>query len=230
MDFVLSTDDFQISKDKRKNTLFTIDFRLRSEALINSVISTKQILGATVNDDYKSINFNASSVKSFSKYQGDLYRRRGTKNMSYDDALRLISCLSNQIRYLIVNESKTFYLYDPANIIVINDSKFMYLSVEHLMNIRENSIQVDRPFSCLGFFSPEMIRITSIPSEINYKIIYYSLGAWIIYALFNVNITNSDTTLIDLDNIMGPICGTKVYWFILRCLDSDVERRELLYI
>lgn len=230
MDFVLSTDDFQISKDNRKNTLFTIDFRLRSEALINSVIATKQILGATVNDDYKSINFNAISVKSFSKYQGDLYRRLGTKNMSYDDALRLISCLTNQIRYLIVNESKTFYLYDPANIIVINDFKFMYLSEEHLMNIRENSIQIDRPFSCLGFFSPEMVRITSIPSEINYKIIYYSLGAWIIYALFNVNITNSDTTLIELDNIMGPICGTKVYWFILRCLDSDMERRELLYI
>lgn len=230
MEFVLSTDDFQILKDKRKNTIFTIDFRLRSDALINSIIATKQILGATVNDDYKSIAFNASSVKSFSKYQSDLYRRQGTKNMSYDDALRLISCLTTQIRYLIVNESKTFYLYEPANIIVINDSKFMYLSAEHLMNIRENSIQIDRPFSCLGFFSPEMIKINSIPSEINYKVIYYSLGALIIYALFNVNITNSDTTSVELDNIMGPICGTKVYWFILRCLDSDVERRELLYI
>lgn len=226
----LSTNDFQISKYTGKNTMFTIDFHSRSEALINSIIMTNQILGVTVSHDYKSITFNAISVKSFSKYQNDLYKIQGTKNMNYENTLRLISCLTNQIQHLIIEESLCFYLYDLENLIVINDSKFVYLSNTHLMETSNQFIQIGRPFSCLGFFSPELIKINRIPSSISYKTIYYSLGALVIFALFNVNIINTEPASIELDNILFPIEGTKLYWLLLRCLDSDVERRSILYI
>ena len=230
MTLFLSTNEFQILKEKKKNTMFTIDFHSRSESLINSIIMTNQILGATVSDDYKSITFNAISVKSFSKYQNDLYKNQGTKNMDYENTLRLISCLTNQIQHLIIEESLCFYLYDPENLIVINDSKFIYLSNTHLMKISEQFIQIERPFSCTGFFSPEIMKITKIPSRINYKTIYHSLAALAVFALFNVNITNIDKVSVELYNILSPIEATKMYWLLLRCLDSDVERRCILYV
>jgi hypothetical protein len=227
---VIVNDNFKISKDPRKSTLFTIDFPIRSDSLINSIIMTKQIFGSTVSDDYRSITFNASSIKSFSKYQNSLYKIQGTKNMNYETVLKLISCLTKQIHYLIMKESKIFYLYDQTNIIVVDDSKFIYLSNDHLMDIKGDFIQVNRPFSCLGFVSPEIIKINSIPSEVNYKIIYYSLAALAVYCLFNINITNTDINLIELNNILAPIEGTKLYWLLLRCLDNDVKRRVILYI
>jgi hypothetical protein len=230
MALVLVNDNFQISKDPRKATLFTIDFPIRSESLINSLIMTKQICGSTVSDDYKSIAFNASSIKSFSKYQNELYKIQGTKNMSYENTMILVSCLTKQNHYLIMKESKTFYLYDQTNIIVVDDSKFIYLSNDHLMDIKGDCIQVNRPFSCIGFVSPEIIKINSIPSEVNYKIIYYSLAALAVYCLFNINITNTDIDLIELNNILLPIKGTKLYWLLIRCLDNDVKRRVILYV
>ena len=61
---------------------------------------------------------------------------------------------------------------------------------------------------------------------------YYSLGALIVYYLFDFNSTN----FIDLkresldDKVFESILNTKLYWFLKRCLNDNPKKRILLYL
>jgi hypothetical protein len=232
----LSTNEFTIQKDKTKSPLFTIEFTENSEPLINSI----QLIGSTISDDYKSITFKATSVQSLKKFQSK------KENVTYENALRLIVSLIDQLNYLIKKEFSCFYEYTPENIIVVDGTKFIYLSNNDLIKIEKSSanIRFTRPFSREGFISPEISQITSIPTEVNYKTIYYSLGVLVVYFLLNVNINRTNTKTpnttnisilekeneLKLNEILTPIYGTKLYWLLIRCLDNDPEKRSILYI
>lgn len=218
----LSTDEFSIYKNEKDNTLFTIEFTISSESLINSMIKTKQIIGTSINDDNTSLTFRASSIKSLKKY---ISKR---ENITYDNTLKLIWDLTKQLHYLITIEHECFYEYIIENIIVIDDDKFIYISNEDLLKLsKTNKIQFTKPFNREGFISPEILKINKIPSELNYKTIYYSLAVLAVYFLFDKNINNND---LSNEENLKPIVGTKLFGLLLRCLYEDPERRTIIYI
>lgn len=218
----LSTDEFSIYKNEKDNTEFTIEFTTSSESLINSMIKTKQIIGSSISDDYKSLTFRASSIKSLKKY---ISKR---ENITYDNALKLIWSLTKQLHYLITIEHECFYEFIIENIIVIDDDKFIYISNEELLKLsKSNKIQFTKPFNREGFISPEVLKINKIPSELNYKTIYYSLAVLAVYFLFDKNINNNDLTN---EENLKPIEGTKLFGLLIRCLYEDPERRTIIYI
>jgi hypothetical protein len=218
----LSTDEFSIYKNEKDNTLFTIEFTISSESIINSMIKTKQIIGSSINDDYTSLTFRASSIKSLKKY---LSKR---ENITYDNTLKLIWDLSKQLHYLITIEHECFYEYIIENIIVIDNDKFIYISNEDLLKLsKTNKIQFTKPFNREGFISPEVFKINKIPSELNYKTIYYSLAVLAVYFLFDKNINNND---LSNEENLKPIEGTKLFGLLIRCLYEDPERRTIIYI
>ena len=218
----LSTDEFSIYKNEKDNTMFTIEFTISSESLINSMIKTKQIIGSSINDDYKSLTFRASSIKSLKKF---LSKR---ENITYENTLKLIWSLTKQLHYLITIEHECFYEYIIENIIVIDDDKFIYISNEDLLKLsKSNKIQFTKPFNREGFISPEVFKINNIPSELNYKTIYYSLAVLAVYFLFDKNINNND---LSNEENLKPIEGTKLFGLLIRCLYEDPERRTIIYI
>jgi len=218
----LSTDEFSIYKNEKDNTMFTIEFTISSESLINSMIKTKQIIGSSISDDYKSLTFRACSIKSFKKY---LSRR---ENITYDNTLKLIWDLTKQLHYLITIEHECFYEFIIENIIVIDDNKFIYISNEDLLKLsKSNKIQFTKPFNREGFISPEVFKINNIPSELNYKTIYYSLAVLAVYFLFDKNINNND---LSNEENLKPIEGTKLFGLLIRCLYQDPEKRTIIYI
>ena len=99
----LSTEEFSISKSKEDNTLFTIEFQTSCESLISSMIKTKLIIASSISDDYKTFSFRASSVKSFKKFISN------RENINYQNTLKIIVSLCNQVQYLIT--IKIIYLY-----------------------------------------------------------------------------------------------------------------------
>jgi hypothetical protein len=116
------------------------------------------------------------------------------------------------------------------NIIVIDDDKFVYLSNDDLLKLSEsNNFSFTKPFNRNGFISPELLKINSIPSELNYKTIYYSLGALVVYFLFDKNI-NKDGFNNDINEILKPIEGTKLFGLIIRCLFQEANERSIVYI
>jgi hypothetical protein len=220
---ILSTDKFSIYKNEKKNTLFSIEFQEGSKSLINSLIKTKLIIASCIGDEYKSVSFIASSVKSLKKF---LLKK---ENINYENALKIILSLTKQFQYLITKEHLCFYEYIIENIIVIDDEKFVYISNEDLLELSEsNKIQFVKPFNREGFISPELLKINSIPTELNYKTIYYSLGALIVYFLFDKNINNDD--IHDLNKILKPIEGTKLFGLLNKCLFEEANIRSIIYI
>ena len=244
--------EFSVTRD---SSLYTIDFKYRSEDLIRSILQTNQFPGATASDDYKSIVFTpfllinahsgafsseksngsmriedaqrckASTVKSFAAYNKEL---PGGK-MKYNDVLLLIDGLSRQLSYLINKCHKCFYSYALENLLVVDDSKFIYVSNEHLLLIRDEMLLLMCPFSkSNGFFSPELMNIYTIPSKINYKTIYYSFGLLVLFGLTGIELTRIEDIDIAIREVEG--LGSKMFGFVKRCLAEDLDNRCLLFI
>ena len=153
------------------------------------------------------------------------------ENINYENTLNLVVSLTKQIQYLIITECDCFYEYIIENIIVIDDDKFLYLSNDDLLKLSDsNTFNFTKPFNRNGFISPELLKINSIPSELNYKTIYYSLGALVVYFLFDKNINNKDGFNFDINEILKPIEGTKLFGLIIRCLFQESNERSIVYI
>ena len=243
---IYTIDDVKIRVDDQTG-IFRIDFTHPSPSLIRSLVKTKLIQGATSTSDYKTIQFKATSVKSFAQFQSDLKAATGASNLPISIAAHMTGCLTQQLKYLISTESRTILGYAAAHVIVINDKKFAYLGGEFVSEIKpidpdqdnnlDNRTQICYPFSPTDFFvSPELLKITELPSYVHYKTAYFSMACLIIYALLN----NTDFYTEYLqhrqsDKIIAAlhphsINETKLYWLLSRCLLEDPERRTILLI
>ena len=243
---IYTIDDVKIRVDDLTG-IFRIEFAHPSPSLIRSLVKTKLIQGATSTSDYKTIQFKATSVKSFAQFQSDLKAATGASNLPISIAAHMTGCLTQQLKYLISTESRTILGYAATNVIVINDKKFAYLGSEFVSEIKpidpdqdnnlDNRTQICYPFSPTDFFiSPELLKITELPSYVHYKTAYFSMACLIIYALLN----NTDFYTEYLqhrqsDKIIAalhphPINETKLYWLLSRCLLEDPERRSILLI
>jgi len=224
---VYSTQYFNIYQDKNKHTTFTISTvnpNKNSESLdplFNSLTSTKLINYSTIikQDNTKTLVLKASSFETFDDFKKKYYIQNNVNNnqpLPYNIILNILYSLSTQIHYLLKNESKCFYKLDVSNIFVINDNKFIYLSYDDLKDVKDKDIHIYTPIiKTFGFLSPELKNATSIPIIVNYKTIFYSLGLFILHTINNETISIEDT---------------KLYYFLMRCLYKEPERRFLLYV
>jgi hypothetical protein len=249
---IYKTDDVSINVDDQ-TSIFRIEFAYTSPSLIRSLVKTKLIQGATSTGDYRTIQFKATSVKSLAQFQSDLKAATGAANLPIGIAAHMTGCLTQQLKYLVSTESRTIIGYAAAHVIVINDKKFAYLGSEFVSKIEaviqdqdhdnhnnhnnHNNTQICCPFSPSDFFvSPELLKITDLPSHVHYKTAYFSMACLIISALLNN--TNFYTEYLQdrqADKIITalhphPINGTKLYWLLSRCLLEDPERRTILLI
>ena len=184
MSEIYLNDYLKITEDKLKS-IFKIELSVANEVLINSLIKTQIIKGATVTDDYKSIRFKAQSVKPLLKFIEDKKKTRGSKSVPINVAGDMVTCLSCQLDYLISKNSYTILGYSPENIIVINDKKFAFLGSELVTKIEDELSLISYPFTSKDFYvSPELINIRELPSYVHYKTAYFSLACLIIFALF----------------------------------------------
>jgi hypothetical protein len=238
MNSIIKTDEYEITQDPKNKTLFTITFISTSETtiknelkspLLKSIVKPNIILGATIYDNYKSMSFKAHSIKTLNQYKEDLKSAKSVSNFSYLNTLKLVYYLTKQLSYLIEEESHCFYQFTSENIIVIDNTKFIYLSLNHLKKIIEGTelIKFVAPFDRDGFVSPELLKVKLVPSTINYRTIYYSLGLLVMDCLFDYINQEIDINIKELKdtNILNPIKETKLFYLIKRCLHEDPTSR-----
>jgi len=228
-----------IQKDK---THFILESESESESnmdiIFNSIIDTNLLSFAFIYKyNYKNkfqLNFHADSVVYFKEYI-----LKKDSDLDLDLSMQLFFSLGKQIHCLEkMKYTFTGFGDDFNDIIVINNCYFFYLNANYLMpfynnNNNNNNICFLHPFEKPYFSSPEILNISSLPAFISKKSVYYSLGCLIIYFLFDVFILKGNDIIsdVELNNILKPIYGTKIYWTLLRCLKVEVEvDRSLLYI
>jgi hypothetical protein len=239
MNIIIKNDNFYVGQDQSDNKLFTIFFDSYNEALIKSLSKTRIILGATTTEKYKSLTFKASSVLSFFDFQKELKRENKSLKFTYNLALKMTHNLVTQLNYLITHFSKTFLGFSPKKLIIVDKSKFIYLCDEFLLDIIKNeenkeNMLISFPFTRDDFFfAPELLSIKEIPSFVNYKVSYFSLGCLILYCLLGDDIDSEDLKEKDIiDHKMKTlfIKNTKLYWLLERCLVEEPRNRSILFI
>ena len=240
MNIIIKNDNFYIGQDQSDNQTFTIFFDFYNEALIKSLLKTRIILGATTTEKYRSLTFKATSVQTFFDFQKELERENKSLKLTYNLALKMTHNLVTQLNYLITQFSKTFLGFSPKNLIIIDKSKFVYLCDEFLLDIIKNGekLLIKSPFTRDDFFlAPELLRVKEIPSFVNYKVSYFSLGYLILYTLLGHDVeSDSDSEeLSEKDKINHRmktliIKNTKLYWLLERCLVEEPKNRSILFI
>jgi hypothetical protein len=222
---VIENDEYSISQNKRDPTIYTFWFPYNSEPLIKSLVLTKIITGATVTDDYMSLSFNATTVKTLKTFL--------KASLPYELVLKIIYQLSTQLKYLIETYNETFIGYNINNVIVIDDATFVYVSNEELCNIEVDQITISYPFSRNDFYmSPDISKITEIPSKVHYKSVFYSLGCLMLECLLFKDEESNEDEERNLHKILDklPIKQTKLYYFLKKCLSEEPNNRNLLFI
>lgn len=229
---ILQTDHTIIKHNKN---IFTIEFKYTSYSLINSLLKTRLIQGGSTDEFYKTVTFKADSIKTFTQY----LNIRGKKNLLIPEAAKAILQLGKQLEYLINMESKTIIGYNPNDIIVINDDTFAFLNSELITEIDQDteSITITWPFSTKDFFvTPELLSMKEIPSQIHFKSSYFSFACLIIYFLLGDDeFYTSYLKTMDPQEVLNglnnhTIKGTKIYWFLSRCLTKSEKDRCLILI
>ena len=167
----------------------------------------------------RAIEFCAHSVEPLSSFIKGQFE--------YSDSIRMLHCLYHQVSILAQSQLGMYGL-DIHDIYVINSSIFVYIQSTFIKQLSSNhSFQFYSPIyrdSPTSFFAPEIIGLEKLPATILSTCFYYSLGALAVYCLFKkrVDINNVKT-------IVSSISGTKLYWMLLKALNTDCERRVLLF-
>ncbi len=151
-------------------------------------------------------------------------KRKFNSRLTNSQRIKLIDCLTKQI--LMTKElGYGFYGINIEDIIAIDDYYFIF-NEERMKPIENDMFTFIQPFTKPYFSSPEIYKLTTLPSQINYKCSFYSLGLLIAYSLLYKPISIDD----DIEEQLKPLHKTTFYWFIKRCINDNIDKRTLLLI
>lgn len=148
------------------------------------------------------------------------------KKLSTDLGLPLLFNLENQNQFLQSNESCCIFCISIKDVLVLDDSIFIFINSNHVKPIDCNGIlSFYSPFSRREFCSPEILELQQIPCSVTKKTFYYSLGALLIFC-----ITGNNPGAQDCLEHLNSIKKSKLYWTISRLVCLEPSKRSFLYV
>jgi len=199
--------------------------------LVTTIIN--QIPNSFYDETTQEILFTAESVTNITNFNET--NKTNQILLNETQTMHMIKCLTRQIEYLNKN-NLAFYGFEKTDIIVINENIFLIASLNYLYTLdKERNLNFYTPISKPFFSSPEFMSLRQLPSKISYKTNYHSLGAIIVYFYLGLQLSLENETKREqipgsIESLLKPIYYTKIYWFLLRCLKDDPEKRILLFI
>ena len=203
---------------------FTYSLKIHGQYILPIYKTIKKMLKTAYYDsETESIFFSAEKVITFKQYISN-------RKLEIKQCIKMIDELTKQMAYL-KSMDYGFYGFGVNDILVV-DNLFLFCSTQYLIPHQNDNFIFIEPISNPYFSSPEIIGITTLPSEINYKCCYYSLGVLVVFCLLNnyLLVGNELKSTKEIECILIPFLNTKIYWFIKRCLEPKVEKRILLLI
>lgn len=225
--------NYKISKKLIRNNYYNgnVEFKQPNKILINSLINSELLCNALIDDNYKNIYFKCSSLCLLE----DCYNILKTINIH-----KIIYDISRQMQYLLEKEEEKYVFigFDPRHILVVNGNQFMYIDGCQLEKIdKEENILIKYPPKQYDFIiAPELYEITELPCKINYKCSYFSVGVLYLFIYKIIETKNgSKIDTVDREEIKYylnqlSLNGTKIYYFLKRCLKINPIERKILFI
>lgn len=181
-----------------------------------------------------------------------LEARAEIRCIEHERLLALVKTLYSQMHDLEQAHRHAVPYFGVDDVVVLNDAVALFINDDKLFAIRDGdgeatataTIDVTRAISRDGaFYPPELSdgngnKTASLPYTVDARCAYYSFGMLVAYCatLNPVLLThNSDKDrsrrrLKLKRDVLGPIEGTKLYWFIVRCCAADAAKRCMLYV
>lgn len=192
------------------------------EQLIRSIYSMLGEKKCTIEKHWQKIIVRGKKIETL-----DIFLKEREKMvLSYNCCLNMLHDLEEQNQSLL-KESLCIFCIRSEDILVIDGGKFVFANSDYVKKVdSRGKIQFFSPFRRDGFFSPEIGGIAVLPSSVDWKTFYYSLGALIVFCISGKHI--EDKTL--LADSLKNIEKTKLYWAIFRLVELDLKKRCFLYI
>ena len=170
-----------------------------------------------------------------------LVHNLGKQMQALISAGRSIACLGVDDVVVITHRDSDAFVHDSINdpdSTLGNsrmDPQFLFLNDRLIFELDEDgTLIVDHALKPKhAFMSPELSEWLpqqsqqQPQSQLHFKTIYYSVAQLVIYFLLNV-----DRIPHEADDLayLNPIKSTKLYWFLLRCLNPVPAQRKYIYI
>ena len=198
-----------------------LSFHEPNEIFCRALADSKLFGSITITQSFAQVSFYAKTCCSLREL---LSQRR--EKLQYFEGVKMAQCIGQQLFYL-EKYAHTFSWFNLDDILVIDESSFLCISLEQLMPVDAfGRIWFTTPFSNKHpHIAPEIQRLMTLPSYATYKAAYYSLGSLIIFCL-----AVDDEQSIKMTLRLEFIADTKLYWFLLRCIDPVASARLLLFV
>lgn len=206
---------------------FTYSLQDMGENSEQLFLSIKRLLKVANIDLFtKTITFSAEHVTTLKKYIFSQPNNIITHKM----VVLLIYTISKQIK-ILQEDGYGLYGFDLDKILLI-DNIFVVSSSEYILPLSNNYFVFSCPFNRPYFSSPEIIKLTKLPSKIHYKSCFYSLGLLVIYSLLNkyLLVGNEIQSQTEIESLLSPFENTKLYWFLKRAINEDINDRRLMLL
>ena len=158
-----------------------------------------------------------------------------------------IACFSvDDVVIITHRESDAFTHSDPESTLGGADPQFLFLNDRMIFEVdgSDGALLIDRALNLNpnanakdAFVAPELAAaeepLTGPLMRVHFKAAYYSVAQLLIYFLLGPSDSSSSG---DKQGIMStslnlnPIKGTKLYWFLLRCLNRVPSDRSYVYV
>lgn len=200
---------------KKSNKYFSIE----SETELNKTFLYKNLISfGKIKQNNNDIVLMVDNIESL-----DEYLKKNNNKLEYNKAVKLLQDLIIVIDSLSDN-GLMFVNLDINDIIVIDESIFMFINYNNIYKVTDdNSVSIEDILTSSKFNNKNEFVQESIPYSINIKTIYYNIGNLIFYCLFNKLYDNNKLSIY-------PIYYTKLYWFLERCLENDINNRVFLFV
>ena len=205
---------------------YTYSLKIANEynkPLFNSI--TKVLNNAFYDSEKECIFFTAEEIVSLNDYL-----KMNDYKIDHYKCIKMIDKLTKQIN-ILKNSGYCFYGFDIGDILIVDDT-FIFANSVHLLPIVNDCVTFYSPIKMPYFGSPELFELTKLPSSIDYRSCYYSLGVLVVFCLLNnyLLVANEIKNEESIENILYPLYNTKIYWFLKRCFEKNGIKRILLLI
>jgi hypothetical protein len=162
-------------------------------------------------------------------------------------ALRLVHDLGRQMQALL-SAGRGIACFSPDDVLVIThrdsdafahsddgalsdaqlDPQFLFLNDRLVFEVDDSdgALLIEARNAADAFLPPELVGQIKDKAQVHFKAAYYSAAQLVIHFLLNVDVSPET----DLNECLQPIKGTKLYWFLLRCLNRTPSERKYIYI
>lgn len=204
---------------------------------INNVnVHHETLLYSITYDPYIVFLFNNYNIKFYQKESfiffecnslqtlQDFIENNGKHNtLTYSNIIKLIYDTGILIKYL-EEERRGIFCFSLNDYVVINNNFFLFTNSYKISSIYRNQIILKIPINIHENFLNNDTNFSHLPYKEHYTNSYYSFGLMIFYLLTQERY--SDKT----KYILNQYYQTPIYFFLLRCLNANIQERSYLYI